>query len=52
VGHLLPTAWAMDAFQDIITRGLDMQAILPEIAVLFGFAVVFLALSIRAFRYE
>lgn len=52
VGHVFPTAWAMDAFHDIITRGLGTQAVVPEVGVLTGFAVVFLALATWRFRYE
>jgi len=52
IGHLFPSAWAMDGFQDIIARGLGVRAVLPEVGVLLGFATVFFAVGIWRFRYE
>jgi ABC-2 type transport system permease protein len=52
VGHFFPTAWAMDGFHDILTRGLGVTAVLPEVTALLGFAAVFLAVGIWRFRYE
>ena len=52
LGHALPTAWAMDGFHDIITRGLGVKAVLPEVAVLLGFAALFLIIGVWRFRYE
>ena len=52
VGRFSPMSWAMDGFQDIITRGLDVTAVLPEAAVLFAFAAVFLFIGVWRFQYE
>lgn len=52
LGHALPTAWAMDGFHDIITRGLGVEAVLPEVGVLMGFAALFLVIGVWRFRYE
>lgn len=52
VGRISPMSWAMDGFQDIITRGLGVTAVLPEIGVLLAFTVVFLFVGIWRFRYE
>ena len=52
LGHALPTAWAMDGFHDIITRGLGVEAVLPEVGVLIGFAALFLLIGVWRFRYE
>jgi ABC-2 type transport system permease protein len=52
LGHLLPTAWAMDGFHDIITRGLGVEAVLPEAGILGAFGVVFLGVAIWRLRYE
>lgn len=52
VGRFSPMSWAMDGFQDVITRGLGVTAVLPETAVLLGFAAVFLFVGIWRFRYE
>jgi ABC-2 type transport system permease protein len=51
LAHALPTAWAMDAFHDIITRGLSVEAVLPEVGALLGFAAVFFTIGIWRFRY-
>lgn len=52
VGRFSPMSWAMDGFQDIITRGLGVTAFLPEVGVLLAFSVVFLTVGIWRFRYE
>jgi ABC-2 type transport system permease protein len=52
VGRLSPMSWAMDGFQDIITRGLGMTAVLPEVGVLLAFTAVFLFVGIWRFKYE
>ncbi len=52
VGRLSPMSWAMDGFQDIITRGLGVTAVLPEIGVLLAFAAVFLFVGVWRFQYE
>lgn len=49
---LTPVAWAMDGFHDIITRGLGVEAILPEVGVLLLFAAIFLAIGVSRFNYE
>ena len=49
---ILPTTWAMSALTDITMRGQGLVDILPEAAVLLGFAVVFFAIGIWRFRYE
>ncbi len=52
IGRISPISWAMDGFQDIITRGLGLTAVLPEVAVLLAFAAIFLTIGIWQFRYE
>ncbi|HEU4325215.1 MAG TPA: ABC transporter permease [Roseiflexaceae bacterium] len=52
VGLLTPTFWAVDGFQDLITRGLGAEAVLPNIAALLAFAAAFMLLGVRRFRYE
>lgn len=48
----LPTGWAMRGFHDIITRGLDLSAVLLEAGVLLGFAALFTGIGVWRFRYE
>jgi ABC-2 type transport system permease protein len=52
IGHFTPLAWAMDGYQNIIIRGLGVEASLMPSAVLIGFAGLCLFLSIWRFRFE
>ncbi|MBX3055520.1 MAG: ABC transporter permease [Anaerolineae bacterium] len=52
VGKLSPIYWAMSGFQDIITRGWGVTAVLPEVLVLAGFTAVFLGIGLWRFKYE
>ena len=47
-----PHAWALTGFQDIIVRGLGVNAVLPAVAMLMGFALVFWILAIWRFRFD
>ncbi len=49
---ILPTRWAMQGMLDIVLRGQGLSAVLPEAAVLLGFAALFYAIGIWRFRYE
>ena len=52
VGHLLPTAWAIDGFENIVVRGLGLDSVLLPAAIVFSFAIVFFATAIWRFRFE
>jgi ABC-2 type transport system permease protein len=52
IGHLSPVAWVMDGFKDILIRGAGFSEVLLSVAVLLGFTIVCLSLSIWRFRYE
>ncbi len=52
VGHLMPTAWAIDGFENIVVRGLGLESVLLPAAILLGFAVVFFAIAVWRFRFE
>jgi len=49
---VLPTTWAMQGLLDVVQRGQGLAAVLPEAAVLLGFAVLFFVIGILRFRYE
>ena len=49
---VLPTTWAMQGMLDLVLRGRGLQDILPEVAVLLGFAVIFFSVGVWRFRYE
>ena len=52
IGHLMPTAWAMDGFQNILMRGLGFQSVLVPVGILVGYALAFFGLAIWHFRFE
>ena len=49
---VLPTTWAMQGMLDLVLRGGGLRDILPEAAVLLGFAVIFFSVGVWRFRYE
>ncbi len=52
IGHVMPTAWAMDGFQNILMRGLEFQAVLMPAGIVLVYAVAFFGLAIWRFRFE
>lgn len=52
LGHVMPTAWAMDGFQNILMRGLAFQSVLMPAGILFAYAAAFFGLAIWRFRFE
>ncbi|MBN2393716.1 MAG: ABC transporter permease [Anaerolineae bacterium] len=51
--QVLPSTWAVRAYEDILARGATLGNVLPSVGVLLGFAVVFtLAGVLRFNRYE
>ena len=52
IGHVMPTAWAMDGFQNILMRGLAFQSVLVPVGILGGYALAFFGLAIWCFRFE
>ena len=46
VGHIVPQAWAMDAFVKLISDHASFSETLPEIGALAVFAVVLSALAV------
>lgn len=50
IGHLTPQAWAMDGFVGLVFEGATLGGIALNIAVLAGFAAVFLTLGVLLLR--
>jgi ABC-2 type transport system permease protein len=48
----IPQAWALRGLQDVIVRGQGMEAVLPVVGVLMGFAMVFWALAMWRFKFD
>jgi ABC-2 type transport system permease protein len=51
-GHFMPTAWAMDGFQNIVVRGLGFSSVLRPAALLLAYAAAFYGLAVWRFRFE
>jgi len=52
VGHLMPTAWAIEGLKNITERGLGLGSVVLPAAVLLGFAIFFCSLAVWRFRTE
>ncbi len=52
IGHVFPSAWAMDGFQNLLVRELGAASVLVPAAVMLIYAVLFLGLAIWRFRTE
>jgi ABC-2 type transport system permease protein len=52
VGHLLPTAWAMDGLQNIVVRGQGMSSTLLPAGIVLAYTAAFFGLAVWRFRFE
>jgi ABC-2 type transport system permease protein len=52
IGHLLPTAWAMDGLQNVVVRGLGLGSVLLPAGIVVAWAVALLALAAWRLRPE
>jgi ABC-2 type transport system permease protein len=51
--QVLPSTWAMRAYTDLLVRRADVIAVLPYLAILGGFAILFMAVAtLRFSRYQ
>jgi ABC-2 type transport system permease protein len=50
IAHITPHAWANEAFSKLVKHGGDLVSVLPQIAVLLGFAAVTLTLAVWQLR--
>jgi ABC-2 type transport system permease protein len=48
----MPTAWAIDGFENIVVRGLGLDSVLLPAAIVLGFAIAFFSVAIWRFRFE
>ena len=51
-GHSVPHAWAVDGWTTLLSRDGDLSAIMRDLAVLAGFAVVLLTCASLAMRHR
>jgi len=52
IGHIMPTAWAMDGFQNLLMRGLGLQSILMPVGILSLYTLAFFGLAVWRFKFE
>ncbi len=52
IGHITPTAWAMDGFQNLILRGQGFESVILSSGIILAYAVLCFALAVWRFRYE
>ena len=52
ISRFVPQSWAIQGLQDLMVRGLGMQAVLPEIAALLGFSLVFFLVGALRFDFD
>ncbi|MBI4673347.1 MAG: ABC transporter permease [Chloroflexi bacterium] len=52
VAKFTPHAWALMAYQNLIVRGYGWMDVLPQVAVLLGFAAAFYAIALWRFRFD
>jgi ABC-2 type transport system permease protein len=52
IGHLLPSAWAMDGFQNVVLRGLGFGSALVPALIVTGYAAFFFAVAVWRFKPE
>lgn len=52
ISKISPHAWALAGYQDVIVRGLDTAAVMPEVGALLLFAAAFFGVAVWKFRFE
>jgi ABC-2 type transport system permease protein len=52
LSRLTPHSWALTGYQNLMVRGQGLQEVMPQIAVLAGFALVFFIIAARRFDFE
>lgn len=52
IGHVMPTAWAIDGFQNIVMRGLGFTSVLLPAGMLMLYTLAFFALAVWRFKFE
>ncbi len=52
IGHLTPTAWAIDGLENIVLRGLGLESIWLPAIILLAYTALFFAIGVWRFRFE
>jgi len=48
----VPHYWALQAYNDLVIRGLSVTDILPELAILAGFTAAFFVVGLLRFKFD
>lgn len=52
VSLIIPHRWALTGYQNLMVRGLGLQEVFPQIAVLAAFALLFFLIAVLRFDFE
>jgi ABC-2 type transport system permease protein len=52
VGHVMPTAWAMDGLQNVVVRGLGLESVLVPAGLMLAYTAAFFGLAVWRFEFE
>jgi ABC-2 type transport system permease protein len=50
IGKAMPSAWAMNGYQNILIRGLGLESVWMAVGMLSAYALVFFVLAVWRFR--
>ncbi len=52
IGHVMPTAWAMDGLQNIVLRGLGWSSTMLPACMLLAYTAAFFTVAVWRFKFE
>jgi ABC-2 type transport system permease protein len=52
IGHVTPTAWAMDGLQNIVVRGQGLASVLLPAGILLAYGALFFGIAVWRFRFD
>jgi ABC-2 type transport system permease protein len=52
IGHVMPTAWAMEGLQNVVVRGLGLESVLVPTGLLIAYTAIFFGLAVWRFQSE
>jgi ABC-2 type transport system permease protein len=52
LSRIVPHSWALTGYQNLMVRGLGLQEVFPQIAVLVAFALLFFLIAVLRFDFE
>jgi ABC-2 type transport system permease protein len=52
IGHVMPTAWAMDGLQNVVVRGLGLESVLVPAGLMLAYTAAFFGLAVWRFKFE